>query len=136
MPYPSSDLYPSGALFPGEESPAETTPPALQRNTRGSTPAIPKLRVPLQMRNGRLALVEQDSQDNVAACVYALLATERGSRLEDPDFGVEDPTFATMPVDVDEWLEQIAAYEPRAEVQTAQEVGDLIGAVLVEVGLT
>lgn len=100
------------------------------------TPAIPKLRVPLRLENGRLALVEQDSQDNVAACVYTLLSYERGSRLEDPDFGVEDPTFGTMPLDVDEWFEQIAAYEPRAEVTTEQEVGDLIGAVLVEVGLT
>src|SRR4051794_13576023 len=99
------------------------------------SPTIPKLRVPLRLENGRLALVEQDSQDNVAACVYAILATERGSRLEDPDFGIEDPTFGTMPVDVDEWLEQIAAYEPRAEVQTEQEVGDLIGVVLAEVGL-
>lgn len=100
------------------------------------TPAIPKLRVPLRLENGRLALVEQDSQDNVAACVYTILSYERGARLEDPDFGVEDPTFATMPLDVDEWFEQIAAYEPRAEVTTEQEVGDLIGAILVEVGLT
>lgn len=100
------------------------------------TPAIPKFRIPLRLENGRLALVEQDSQDNVAACVYTILATERGSRLEDPDFGVESRLFDQMPIDVDEWLEQIAAYEPRAEVHTEQEVGDLIGAVLVEVGLT
>lgn len=100
------------------------------------TPTIPKLRVPLRLENGRLALVEQDSQDNVAACVYALLATERGSRLEDPDFGVESRLFDQMPVDVDEWLEQIAAYEPRAEVQTQQEIEDLTGLVLVEVGLS
>lgn len=100
------------------------------------TPTIPKLRVPLRLENGRLALVEQDSQDNVAACVYSILSYERGSRIEDPDFGVESRLFDQMPVDVDEWLEQIAAYEPRAEVQTEQEVGDLIGAVLVEVGLS
>lgn len=100
------------------------------------SPTIPKLRVPLRLENGRLALVEQDSQDNVAACVYAILSYERGSRLEDADFGVEDPTFGTMPIDVDEWLEQIARHEPRAEISTEQEVGDLIGAVLVEVGLT
>lgn len=99
------------------------------------TPTIPKLRIPLRLENGRLALVEQSSQDNVAACVYAILSYERGSRIEDPDFGVEDPTFGTVPLDLDEWFEQIAAYEPRAQVQTQQEIGDLIGAVLVEVGL-
>jgi phage baseplate assembly protein W len=99
-------------------------------------PTIPKLRVPLRVENGRLGICQQDSQENVAACVYTVLSYERGSRLEDPDFGVEDPTFDPIPLDVDEWFEQIAAYEPRAEVNTSQEVGDLIGAVLVEVGLT
>lgn len=98
------------------------------------TPTVPKLRVPLRLENGRLALVEQGSQDNVAGCVYAILSYERGSRLEDPDFGVEDPTFGTMPLDLDEWFEQIAAYEPRAQVQTQQEIEDLTDLVLVEVG--
>jgi phage baseplate assembly protein W len=96
---------------------------------------VPKLRIPLRLENGRLGICEQDSQENVAAAVYAILAYERGSRIEDPEFGVEDPTFDTMPLDVDEWLEQIGRYEPRAEVRTSQEVGDLIGAVLVNVGL-
>lgn len=100
------------------------------------TPTVPKLRVPLQLENGRLALVEQDSQSNVAACVYSILSYERGSRLEDPDFGVESRLFDQLPVDIDEWLEQVAAYEPRASVKTQQEVEDLIGTVLVEVGLT
>lgn len=130
MPYPAEGLFPSESLYP--ESPA----PGGRAGGRGTYPTIPKLRVPLRLENGRLGICEQDSQENVAACVYAIVATERGSRLEDPDFGVEDPTFDTMPIDVDEWLEQIAAYEPRAEVQTEQEVGDLIGAVLVEVGLS
>lgn len=100
------------------------------------TPTIPKLRIPLRLENGRLALVEQSSTDNVAACCYAILAYERGSRIEDPEFGVESRLFDQMPVDLDEWLEQIAIYEPRATVQTQQEVEDLTGRVLAEVGLT
>lgn len=113
----------------GAASTITTTP-------RPSSLATPKMRVPLRLENGRLGVVEQDSPDNVAACVYALLSYERGSRIEDVNFGVEDPTFDQLPLDVSEWLQQIAVYEPRAQVQTAQEVGDLIGAVLVEVGLT
>lgn len=100
------------------------------------TPAIPKFRIPLRVENGRLALVEQGSQDNVAGCVYTVLAYERGSRIEDPEFGVESRIFDQMPIDVQEWLEQIAVYEPRATVQTQQEVEDLTGRVLAEVGLT
>lgn len=98
------------------------------------SPTIPKFRIPLQMQNGRLALVEQDSQDNVAGCVYALLSYERGSRVEDPDFGVEDPTFSQLPFDTQEWLEQIHRYEPRAGVATSEEAFDLIDTILVEVG--
>lgn len=100
------------------------------------TPTIPKFRIPLRVENGRLALVEQGSQDNVAGCVYAVLAYERGSRIEDPEFGVESRLFDQMPIDVTEWLEQIAVYEPRATVQTQQEIEDLTGRVLAEVGLT
>jgi len=98
------------------------------------TPTIPKLRVPLRLENGRLALVEQDSPDNVAACVYAVLSYERGSRLEDPEFGVEDASFAQFPFDLDEWLEQIAAYEPRASIRTEGEIEEVLGRVNVKVG--
>jgi phage baseplate assembly protein W len=96
---------------------------------------IPKLRVPLRLENGRLAQVPQDSLDNVAACVYAILSTERGSRLEDPEFGIVDPTFEQLPLDLSEWLEQIARYEPRAEVETGQDIIDLLARVGVKVGV-
>lgn len=98
-------------------------------------PLIPKLRVPLRIENGRLGICEQDSQENVAACVYAILAYERGSRIEDPNFGVEDPTFDQLPLDTAEWIEQVGAYEPRAEVRTSQEFTELLASVLAEVGL-
>lgn len=100
-----------------------------------ASPTIPKFRIPLRVENGRMALVEQSSQDNVAACVYTILSYERGSRIEDPDFGIENPSFSQFPFDTREWLEQIARYEPRASVETQQEIEDTIGAILVEVGL-
>lgn len=99
------------------------------------SPAIPKLRIPLRLEGGRLGICEQDSQENVAAGVYTVLSYERGSRIEDGDFGVEDPSFEQLPLDTSEWMEQIAAYEPRAEVQTAEDALDLVALVLVEVGL-
>lgn len=94
---------------------------------------IPKMRVPHRLENGHLAVCEQGSPENIAANVYTVLSYERGSRVEDPDFGVEDPTFSEMPLDDREWLEQIGVYEPRAAVTTTQEARDLIGDVLVEV---
>ncbi len=100
------------------------------------SPTIPKLRVPLRVENGRLGICEQDSQENVAACVYTVLSYERGSRLEDVDFGIEDPTFSQMPLDVEEWREQLSVYEPRAEIETFQDIEETVSAILVEVGLT
>lgn len=83
---------------------------------------IPKLAVPLRFAGSGLATVEQDSADERAACVYAIVATERGSRIEEPTFGVEDPTFEALPLDLAEWLAQIALFEPRAEVTTQQDI--------------
>ena len=94
-------------------------------------PTTPKLRVPLEMGTTGFRAVEQGSDDEVAACVYALVATERGSRIEEGDYGVEDPTFSNLPLDTDEWLAQIGIYEPRAQVVTAED----IEAELIKVGV-
>jgi len=98
-------------------------------------PTVPKLKVPLQLEGEGLAVVEQDSVEEVAACVYALLATERGSRLEEPDYGVEEVIWDGYPVDLDEWLTQIAIWEPRAEVRTRDELEELLEVLTVEVGV-
>lgn len=97
---------------------------------------IPKLRVPLQIRGDGtgLAVVEQDSQADVAQCVYAILATPLGSRLEEPDFGIEDPTFEQLPVDLTEWRRTITEWEPRAEIDdTEQELVDDVTNIRIEV---
>lgn len=97
-------------------------------------PLIPKLRVPLEMGRGGLRTVEQGSVDEVAGCVYAILATPQGTRLEDPAFGIEDPTFEQQPLDTTPWLEAIATYEPRARVETGEEIGELTARITAEVG--
>lgn len=96
-------------------------------------PAIPKLRMPLRFDGGRLAIVEQDSPENVRGAVFACLAYELGERIEDPDFGIEDPTFEETPLDTTEWIEAINRYEPRAEVQTSQDVEEFVDVILAEV---
>jgi phage baseplate assembly protein W len=85
-------------------------------------PVIPKLQVPIQMGTKGLRTVEQNSADELAACIYALAATERGSRLEEPDYGVEDPTFDQIPREdaFDELRAQAAIYEPRAQISSVE----------------
>lgn len=92
---------------------------------------IPKLSIPLRFTGGRLAVVEQGSDDEIAACVYAVIATPRGSRLEEPDFGVEDAEFDELPLDTDEWVEQVGIWEPRAEVSTSEEIEEMVDNVIV-----
>lgn len=124
--YPSEDLYPASSLYPSDGA----SDAAVQRKPRH---LIPKLRIPLEMGALGLRTVEQDSVDEVAACAYAVLATPRGARLEEPDFGVEEPVFEELPVDTEEWIDALAEWEPRAEVETTQEVEELVGRVNVEV---
>jgi phage baseplate assembly protein W len=120
-------------IDPLEAPPAPAAAPAPQ------APGIrvPKLRVPLQMGASNLATVEQDSSEEITASVYALLATERGSRLGDPDYGVEEAGFDQFPPDeaIDEWLVQIGRYEPRARVRTVAELEGLLARINVRVGV-
>ena len=57
------------------------------------TDDIPRLRHPFAIENGRAAVVAQDSQREVQS-VYALLATELGSRDELPEFGIPEHSTA------------------------------------------
>jgi phage baseplate assembly protein W len=94
---------------------------------------VPKLRVPLEMGATGFRTVEQDSLQEIAQGAYAVLATPIGSLLEEPEFGIEDPTFEQLPIDDTEWLEALARWEPRAAVRTTQEIEDLVDNVVAEV---
>lgn len=83
--------------------------------------AIPHLSVPFQVIHGQFVTVEQDTDDEVAQCVRNICVYERGFRLEDPDFGIEDPTFTTMPIDTEDIARAVAAYEDRAQVDIYQQ---------------
>jgi phage baseplate assembly protein W len=73
---------------------------------------IPHIAYPASIVNGRLATVEQGSPEDVSKCLYALLATRRGSREELPEYGIDDPTFDGF--DLDEARAAADRYEPRA----------------------
>lgn len=57
-------------------------------------PEIPHLAWPFRYdSSGKLAQVEQDSQEDLEQSVRAYMTTPRGSRPLSPDFGLEDPTW-------------------------------------------
>jgi phage baseplate assembly protein W len=103
-------------------------------------PETPHFDLPLRIdpRTGHLAEVEQDSLDDVMACVEAVVRTRMGEREGLPGFGITDPALSRMPVDRALLAEQIMASEPRAAVLAEQDPDafeDALSRLSVVVGL-
>jgi phage baseplate assembly protein W len=77
---------------------------------------IPHLALPLRYVNGSAVVNEQDSDDDLADCVYAICVTSPGTRDELPDFGLVDPTFSQQPLDATAAANQIQQWEPRVQI--------------------
>lgn len=90
---------------------------------------------PVRLNGTRLAVVDQDSDADIAQCVHVLLATRRGVRIELPGFGVTDPVFA-LSVDVGEIATAVAQWEPRAArtgvTETVDDLDPAVRQVLLE----
>jgi hypothetical protein len=91
--------------------------------------AIPRLATPFTIGPNGVATVEQDTPDDVAACVYAITATELDSRIELMDFGVIDPTFRQGGADLEELHDAATEWEPRARTVLTQDVADNVNAL-------
>ncbi len=84
----------------------------------------PKFRFPFNISNNRAEIVEQDSIDEIAQCVYAVLATEEGSRVEEPEFGIEDQAHKKNGADISSIREAISTWEPRVQEFESEEDWD------------
>lgn len=82
-------------------------------------PDQPHFALPFRFVNGRAVVNEQDSPDDVADCVVAIVSCPLGSRVEAPDFGAPDQTFAQT-VDRQQLAAAIRHWEPRAHPQVAR----------------
>jgi phage baseplate assembly protein W len=77
---------------------------------------VPHFRFPFAIgAGGTFEVIEQDSEDDIGQCVQVLLSTEVGSRVELPEYGIEDPTFTTR-IDTPGIISAIQDWEPRADV--------------------
>jgi phage baseplate assembly protein W len=75
---------------------------------------VPHFSLPFRFATPLAAVSEQDSLDEIADCVYAILICPQGFRVELPLFGQPDPTFTQ--VDLDELREVIESWEERADL--------------------
>ena len=96
----------------------------------------PQLKVPFQMSGSKMAVVEQDSDDDVVQCVTAIMRTRTGTRPDDPLMGVPDFAFSENGADLGVIRSVLAKYEPRATIMTEQELIDLIATVTLGVETT
>jgi hypothetical protein len=91
---------------------------------------VPHFGLPFQYVNGAPLVVEQNSDEDVANCVFAVAASEPGQFLDEPEFGTADPTFEQEPVNPRQFLQPIARWEPRA-VAVAETNPDLLDEAIV-----
>lgn len=93
---------------------------------------VPHFALPFRFSTPNVGTVEQDSVDEIAGCVLAVMLYPLGYRVELPSFGIPDPTFSTPDVDVDALRDVIELWEPRASILFDQE-RDLVDDLLVRV---
>lgn len=75
------------------------------------------LALPIQTIGGQYVVNEQDSQAEAKTQVRCILAFPKGSRAESMSFGVNDPTFEEMPIDVSDIAKAISDYAPDLDVE-------------------
>jgi phage baseplate assembly protein W len=85
--------------------------------------------------NGKtVEVVEQDMDDEILDCIEVLLTTERGERIELPDYGLPDPLFIQGGTSLEMVRQIIATWEPRANATvTRTELVDMLDRIRIEV---
>lgn len=76
---------------------------------------VPHFDLPFRLApDGQFAVVEQDSDADVLACMRAVLLGRKRQRLDRPEFGIDDPTFHQGGADLDAIRADLDEQEPRA----------------------
>jgi hypothetical protein len=86
-------------------------------------------------RNGA-AVVEQDSEDDKAACVYRVAVCPQGFREDLPDFGIPQLARKAVPLNLDALQATIELWEPRADLTVSQQIEALNEAVEIDIEVT
>jgi hypothetical protein len=85
---------------------------------------LPHFALPFRFATPQCATSEQDSIEEIADCVLAVLLCPLGYRVELPDFGIPDPVFSSPNVDTGDLRVAIETWEPRAATSMEQWLGD------------
>lgn len=66
-------------------------------------------------------VVEQDTSEDIAACVYRICVCTEGFREDQPEFGISEPVFTTVPLELEGLVGSIERWEPRAELEVSEQ---------------
>lgn len=83
--------------------------------------AIPHFSLPFRIVGGAFVVVEQDSSAEIADCIAVACLTLKGERIEEPTYGITDPTFTRGEVAAG-LLKEIQPWEPRANLHISEPV--------------
>jgi hypothetical protein len=75
---------------------------------------VPHFNLPFQLGASGAAVVEQDSIDDIAVCVVAILSTHIGWRAEVPTFGMPDLALRRQPIGAEDIHTLVSGQEQRA----------------------
>ena len=90
-------------------------------------PAIstPHFALPFRMHRGATVCVEQDTLDDIACCIEAVLRTAPGDRIVSPEFGSPELAFNQRPLNLDDVVNRVELWEPRAAILLAEDPAEL-----------
>lgn len=101
--------------------------------------SVPHFELPFRFVGSpaKAAVDEQDSIEEIAGCVYAVMVCPLGFRAELPEFGIADPTFRQQPLDLEELAVPIELWEPRAQTILAdvENADELVAEIGVQVSV-
>ena len=133
-PLPAHDLYPGEDVLPGEGPLPD--PPVVNVGNPTVPPAlVPQFDMPFRVVGGVPAVVEQDSKRDLENCVEVVCRTRPGQRIDDAEFGVDDPTFHQVsPADAERLVARVEELEPRAQMLADQQLDGLLETIRIKVG--
>jgi phage baseplate assembly protein W len=74
----------------------------------------PHFSFPFRLEGGRVAVVEQGTDEHVESCEHVIVACPVGFRDERPEFGWPFPEFVTIPVSTGGIEQALRQFEPRS----------------------
>jgi predicted component of type VI protein secretion system len=93
----------------------------------------PHFTIPMQMSGDRVAVVEEDSEDEVMQGAAMVPRYIKGQRTALPDFGINDQTHRMGGPDLAGIRSAINTWEPRAQaVLSSQQVDDAVYEATIE----